>query len=169
MGASRPAVGLDPFACGMLRGSAAPERATCRRPGGRGVRGRRSRRGSGLWSGLGLRLRFSRSALSRRHALLFLTGRRSFFHRPALFRLRLRLLRLLCHHRLPIVCGFATVTLPARRPLPPRWIPASRRAPRVWGLRSPSRSARRCGRPGSLCPQRSASCSRGCRQRSRRA
>src|SRR5262249_40004284 len=42
-------------------------------------------------------------------------------------------------------------------------------APRVRGLRSPSRSARRCGRPGSPCPQRSASCSRYCRQRSRRA
>src|SRR5215467_15554903 len=125
MGASRPAIALDPFACGILcsaaHTAAAPKAAACRRPGGRGVRGRRSRRGSWLRSGLGLWPRFLRGALSRRNALLLFAGRRSFFPRPAFLGLRLRLLCLLCHDRLPIVCGFATVSLPARRPLPPRW------------------------------------------------
>src|SRR2546430_501516 len=70
--------------------------------------------------------------------------------------------------RLPIFAA-SLLTSPARRALPPRWTPVSRRAPRVRGLRSPSRSTRRCGPPGSRCPQRSASCSRYCRRRSRRA
>src|SRR5690349_9407919 len=70
--------------------------------------------------------------------------------------------------RLPIFAA-SLLTSPARRALSPRWTPVSRRAPRVRGLRSPSRSTRPCGPPGSRCPQRSASCSRYCRRRSRRA
>jgi hypothetical protein len=152
--------------------TAAPGRTARRRPRGRRIGGCRSRCGlrsrlrSRLRSSLGLRLGLPRGALLRHDALL-LTRRRGFSPRLSLFGLRLRLLRFLRHGSPPDRCGFATVTLPAR--LPPRWIPASRRAPRVRGLRSPSRSARRCGRPGSWCPQRSASCSRYCRQRSRRA
>src|SRR5205823_8485325 len=63
--------------------------------------------------------------------------------------------------RLPIFAA-SLLTSPARRTLPPRWIPVSRRAPRVRGLRSPSRSTRRCGPPGSWCPPRSATCCRYC-------
>src|SRR4051794_25080633 len=63
-----------------------------------------------------------------------------------------------------------SVTSPTRRLLlPPRWKPASRQTLRARGLRSPSPPARLCERPGSPCPQRSASYSRYYRQRSRRA
>ncbi len=154
--------------------AAAPGRAAHRRPcGRRGVRRRRAWGRSGLWrrSGLGLRLRLFGAALLRRDAL-FLTGRRGFFPHLPFLRPRLRLLRLLRflrHDRLPIFT--ASLLSLHQRNGRCRCVrsPASRRALRVRGLRSPSRRARRCERPGSPCPQRSALCSRYCRRRSRRA
>jgi hypothetical protein len=133
---------------------------------------------SRLWSSLArlclLRRRLLRRALLCDSALL-LARRSGFFRLLRLLGLRLCLLRLLRHDRLPIVAEVsvrfddATVTVPPRRSHPPARKHLSRRVLRGRAPPLPSRSARRCGPPGSPCPLRSASCNRHCRQRSHRA